>query len=173
MKTSPAIVVVLLFVQGLAGCGGRGSSLSPSAPSTAAVPPQPVPPGVAPVIAAITPRTVSTAGGAWGTITGTEFLQGASVAVGGAAVSHVSVDNGGVIHFVTVAHPRGAVDVVVTNPNGLRDTMARGLTFESPAAFDFSGTWVAHAGPDYEIENASVGGPNGPIPRPQRPPRRR
>jgi hypothetical protein len=56
------------------------------------------------------------------------------------------------ISFWTTSHLAGAVDVVVTNAGGLSSTLARGYTFTPPELFDFTGDWVAHAGPEFETE---------------------
>jgi hypothetical protein len=43
MKTSSRIVILLMVIQGLGGCGSRGSSISPAAPSPATATPAPAP----------------------------------------------------------------------------------------------------------------------------------
>ena len=44
------------------------------------------------------------------------------------------------------------VDVTVTNPGGLSATLRGSYTYAPPASFDPDGEWIAHAGPDFDIE---------------------
>jgi len=66
---------------GLAGCNDPRASSAPAAPSPISQR-LPQPTGIQPTVTAITPNTGSTAGGAWGTITGTQFQAGATVRLG-------------------------------------------------------------------------------------------
>src|SRR5262249_56452079 len=88
---------------------------------------------------------------AWGTISGTQFQSGATVRLGN-AVQMASVRDDATILFWTTSHPAGTVDVVVTNPGGLSGNLAGAYTFAPPDSFDFTGDWIAHAGPEYEID---------------------
>jgi len=132
-------------------CGGSATSPTPlpsPLPGSATVPQS-----IAPTITGIAPNAVSTDGGAWGTIVGTGFKGGATVTFGGIAATYAFVDeSGSLLRFGTAKHAAGAVDVVVMNPGGPAATAARGLEFQSPEAFDFNGTWTAHAGPEFETE---------------------
>ena len=150
MRNSIRTIVVLLGIaQGLAGCRGKESSPSPVSPSPG--PPAPVT-GLQPRITEVAPTTSTTTGGAWGTISGTAFEPGARVAFGAAAPLQVFVPDSSTVQFWTNAHEAGTVDVVVRNPSGREDTLARGYTFAPPESFDFNGTWVAHAGDEYETD---------------------
>ena len=150
MRNSIRTIVVLLGIaQGLAGCRGKESSPSPVSPSPE--PPAPVT-GLQPRITEVAPTTSTTAGGAWGTISGTGFEPGARVAFGAAAPLQVFVPDSSTVQFWTNAHEAGTVDVVVRNPSGREDTLARGYTFAPPESFDFNGSWVAHAGDEYETD---------------------
>ena len=74
--------------------------------------------GVAgPTVSAIAPATGSTAGGTAVTITGSGFVSGATVSIGGVAATSVVVVNATTITAVTGAHVAATVDVVVTNPD--------------------------------------------------------
>ena len=151
LQTRTLAATLVILVGAAADCGGSGTSPTPS-PA-----PLPVSPAarqsVAPVITAVDPTAVSTGGGAWGTIAGTGFQQGATVMFGGSAATYAYADDSGtIIRFATAPHVAGAVNVVVTNPGGTSDTLPAGLKFESPEAFDFNGTWVGHAGPEFETE---------------------
>jgi uncharacterized protein (TIGR03437 family) len=62
------------------------------------------------------------------TLTGTNFLSGVTVSFGGAAAVVTSV-SATTIGANTPAHKRGAVNVVVTNPDGQSSTLAGGFTY--------------------------------------------
>ena len=63
------------------------------------------------------------------TLTGTGFVTGAAVTLGGAAATSTSVVNDTTITATTAAHAAGAVDVVVTNPDTQQGTLAGGFTY--------------------------------------------
>ena len=71
---------------------------------------------------AITPNSGTTNGGTAVTITGTGFLAGASVKLGGTSATSVTVANGTAITAITPAHVAGAVSMVVTNTDALSGT---------------------------------------------------
>jgi hypothetical protein len=75
-------------------------------------------PAPLPTVAAIAPNSGSTAGGTAVTITGTQFTGATSVTIGGAAATGMTVVNATTITATTPAHAAGAVDVVVTTPDG-------------------------------------------------------
>ena len=62
------------------------------------------------------------------------------------------VVNSATIAISTPAHAAGTVDVIVTNPGGLEARLVGGFAYEPPETFDFNGDWVAHVGPDYEMD---------------------
>ena len=95
---------------------------------------------------------MSSAGGAWGTITGTGFQAGVVVTFGGVEAQSAFVLDPQTLYFVTAAHAAGAVDVVVRYPGGSADTVVRALTYVAPESLDFNGSWLAHSGSDYEID---------------------
>ena len=66
------------------------------------------------------------------TITGTGFLSGATVSIGGAAATGVTVVNSTSLTATTAAHAAGAVDVVVTNPDTQTGTLTGGYTYIAP-----------------------------------------
>ena len=61
----------------------------------------------------MSPTSGTTAGGTGITVTGTGFLAGATVTMGGTAASNVTVVNSTTITATTPAHAAGAVNVVV------------------------------------------------------------
>ncbi len=78
----------------------------------------------APTLSSISPQSGSTAGGTAVTITGSNFLAGATVQVGGVAASAVSVVNSTSITATTPPNAAGTVSVTVTNPDGQSATLA-------------------------------------------------
>ncbi len=73
----------------------------------------------APSIASVEPGEGPTSGGTAVTVTGGDFLEGASVLFGGEAASDVVVVSVSEIACVTPAHDPGSVPVEVINPGGL------------------------------------------------------
>jgi len=146
------LVVSLLCLSTL-GCGGHPGPTS-ATPTPGAVNPDPLPPSpaVRPSIATIAPDSGSIDGGAWSTITGTDFQPGATVQLGQQKAKQIVVKSTTVVVFWTEARAAGVVDVTVTNPGGLSATLRGSYTYAPPASFDPDGEWIAHAGPDFDIE---------------------
>lgn len=71
-----------------------------------------------PQLIGITPVSGPTAGGTAISISGKNFLGGATVRLGGIVATSVTVLNSGNISAVTPSHAPGIVDVSVTNPDG-------------------------------------------------------
>ena len=144
-------VALLILSQGLASCGG---ATSPNAPSSPNAPPSPAS-IITPTVTAIGPSMGSTSGNTSLKITGTNFLQGLTVTIGGTAVP-ARFDTRSIldIYLDAPAHAEGPVDVVVTNPLGGAAVVAGGYTYAPPHAFDFNGTWggYPHDGSDRWIE---------------------
>ena len=88
---------------------------------------QPPPPPTATIVA---PITGDIAGGTPITITGTDFLNGATVTLGGVACSGTTVVNATTITCTTGARATGVVDLVVTNPDGQISTLTGGFTYQ-------------------------------------------
>jgi hypothetical protein len=150
-------IALLMLSYGLVGCADQGSPTAPSAPLPPSVQqptpqPTPQPTGVQPRIAAIAPQVGSTRGGAWATITGVDFQPGAKVRLGDSTVSSRTYDSTTIAIWETAAHAAGAIDVIVTNPGGLEARLTGGYAYEPPDSFDFNGDWIAHAGPEYDID---------------------
>jgi hypothetical protein len=85
-----------------------------------------------PVVNTVTPASGPMAGGTPITITGTGFVAGAAVTVGGVAAASVNVVNATTIAAVTPAGPVGPVAVTVTNPDGQISTSVKAFTFVAP-----------------------------------------
>ena len=85
----------------------------------------------APTVASITPNSGTVNGGTPVTISGTGFLSGATVNLGGTAATGVTVVNSTTITATTAAHAAGAVSVVVTNTDAQSGTLNNGYTYTS------------------------------------------
>jgi hypothetical protein len=71
----------------------------------------------APTLSAISPTNGAVAGNTLVTLTGTGFVSGATVTIGGTAATGVAFVSSSSLTATTPAHTPGAVDVVVTNPD--------------------------------------------------------
>ncbi len=88
----------------------------------------------APAPTSISPTSGTTSGGTPVTISGTNFVSGATVTFGGTAATNVVVVSSTTITATTPAHAAGAVDVVVTNSNGQSGTLTNGYTYTAAPA---------------------------------------
>jgi hypothetical protein len=87
----------------------------------------------APSITSIAPTSGLTTGGTAVTITGSNFVSGATVTVGGTAATNVVVVNSTTITAKVPAHAVGPADVIVKNPDGQLDTLTSGFVYGNPA----------------------------------------
>ncbi len=85
----------------------------------------------APTVTGISPSSGTTAGGTAVTITGTGFVSGASVKLGGTTATNVTVTSSSTITATTPAHAAGTVDVVVTNSDSQSGTLSGGFTYST------------------------------------------
>src|SRR6266403_2241207 len=85
----------------------------------------------APTVTGIGPSSGTANGGTPVTITGTRFLSGATVKLGGTTATNVTVTSSSTITATTPAHAAGTVDVVVTNTDGQSGTLSGGYTYTS------------------------------------------
>ena len=85
-----------------------------------------------PIVNSILPTSGSTAGGTSITISGSNFVPGATVSLGGTLATNVAVVNSGSITATTAPRTAGLVDVVVTNPNGQTGTLVQGFIYANP-----------------------------------------
>lgn len=136
----PLIVTAnLLTIVGVGlGCDGKPLS-GATQPTIALVPP--------PSITSVSPNAGSTRGDTPLTVTGTGFLSGAAVTVGGAVAPRLFAQTNRDATTIWVDTPRGATgiaDVVVTNPGGSFATLIGGYTYASPQSFDFNGEWLGN-----------------------------
>ncbi|HEY2808963.1 MAG TPA: IPT/TIG domain-containing protein [Steroidobacteraceae bacterium] len=84
---------------------------------------------LAPTLTSVSPKTGLTAGGTHVTLTGTNFVSGATVTFGGAAATSVVVVSAAQITANTPSHKPGSVNIVVSNPDGQRGARASGFTY--------------------------------------------
>jgi N-acetylneuraminic acid mutarotase len=80
------------------------------------------------VVERITPDNGKQAGGDTATISGSGFLPGATVTIGGVEATNTGVIST-LISFTVPPGTEGAKDVVVTNPDGQKATLHRGYTY--------------------------------------------
>ena len=85
-----------------------------------------------PSITSLAPVSGPAAGGTVITISGTGFIQGASVKLGGINATGVAVNSSTSISATTPAHAAGAINVVVTNPDNQSATLTNGFTYNTP-----------------------------------------
>ena len=85
----------------------------------------------APTVTGISPTSGTTAGGTPVTVSGTGFLAGATLSLGGTAASNVVVSNSTTITATTPAHAAGAVTVTVTNTDAQSGSLNNGYTYSS------------------------------------------
>lgn len=85
----------------------------------------------APAITSVSPAGGRTAGGDTITVTGSGFVAGATVTLGGLAGA-VTFVNSTTLTVVTPARAPGVVDVVVTNPDTTAATSTNGFTYQLP-----------------------------------------
>ena len=86
-----------------------------------------------PTLTAVSPTSGPTAGGTTITLTGTNFVSGATVRVGGASATNVAFVSASQLTARTPAGTAGARDVQVTNPNGQSATRSGAFTYTAPA----------------------------------------
>ena len=86
-----------------------------------------------PTVASVTPVSGSTTGGTAITITGTNFVAGATVSLGGSAATGVTVVNSTTITATTPAGSAGTVNVTVTNPGGQSGALSNAFTYNLTA----------------------------------------
>lgn len=98
---------------------------------------------VPPVISELLPNLGSTGGGTPVTIRGAGFQNGLTVVVGGRKHQNQYSGDDTLARIFTQGHAAGAVDVIITNPDGGQATSR--FTYASPATFDFNGDWEGTA----------------------------
>jgi hypothetical protein len=87
--------------------------------------------GPPPTITSLSPTSGSASGGTPVTISGSNFVSGATVTFGGTAATVTSI-TATTIAVTTPAHAAGTVSVVVTNPDGQSATLTNSFTYNAP-----------------------------------------
>jgi hypothetical protein len=85
-----------------------------------------------PTVSSLSPTDGSTSGGRVVTITGTNFVSGATVSFDGIPATNVVFVSSTSLRATTPAHAAGQVAVTVTNPNGTSGTRNNGFTYVTP-----------------------------------------
>jgi IPT/TIG domain len=86
-------------------------------------------------VLSISPTNGCAAGGTSITISGTNFLNGATVSIGGLAATSVVFVNSNTLTAVTPANSAGARNVAVTNPDTSSATLTNGFTYSGSPTF--------------------------------------
>ena len=94
----------------------------------------------APTVTGIAPTSGPTAGNTSVTITGTGFVNGATVTIGGASATGVTWNSATSISATTPSGTAGAKNVVVTNPDTQSGTLSGGFTYVANTAPSFVGS---------------------------------
>ena len=133
-------ILVASVLLGLAGCGVT-TGVPSSGGSNPGQPGQP--PGPAPTLIAISPQSGSIDGGTAVKLTGTNFVTGATVTLGGTAATGVDVIDSSTITALTPAHAPGETQVTVTNPDGQSAMLSGFVDPLSNTGFESGGAnWV-------------------------------
>jgi hypothetical protein len=123
-----------------------------------------------PTLTSISPDEGTEDGGTVVTATGTDFVTGCTVTVGGASATGVTFNSSTDVDFTTPAGTVGARDVVITNPDAQSDTLTGGFTYlsddpvatiTSPAGATITvtaGTPLALAGSATDLTDGSLTG---------------
>jgi hypothetical protein len=110
-------------------------------------------------VAAIAPSSGLTTGGTPVTITGSGFVSGATVSLGGAAATSVSVVSSTKITAVAPAHATGKVSVAVTNLGASSATLSNGFFYTPPPKQSDLYTLTPCRLVDTRNPNGALGGP--------------
>jgi len=86
-------------------------------------------PTVPPDVTAVSPTSGSTLGGTTITVTGSGFVNGARIVVGGVDATNVAFTSATTLTGTTPPRSAGTVSVQVINPGGLSDTLASAFTY--------------------------------------------
>jgi hypothetical protein len=119
VSTSPVTMAASVAISGRYGGTTQTANLTVT-PSPSRLPP---------IVASIAPALGPAAGGTSVTITGSNFVTGAAVVLGGTNATGVTVVNSTTISATTAAHPAGRVDVTVRNNDGMTGALSNGFAY--------------------------------------------
>ncbi len=111
-----------------------------------------------PTLTSISPTSGGAIGGTPVTLTGSNFVNGASVKIGGAAASNVTVVNSTTITATTPANSPGTANVTVTNPDGDSASLVGVVTPLTNAGFELGApgwAWNGNSGTYAIVTNSS------------------
>ena len=146
MKRAFMCIVLALALTDLS-CGGGDS---------APTPPPPPPPPVAPTVTAINPTAGVTNGGTAVTLTGTNFVTGVTVAIGGVAATNIAVQSPTSLTAATgTRNSPGRVDVVVTNSSNQSGTLTQGYEYQVNLQPNPGGPYTADSERDVSMTGLS------------------
>jgi hypothetical protein len=111
-----------------------------------------------PTVTSVAPTSGPDTGGTVVTITGTNFVSGATVTFGGTAATGVTFVSSTQIDVTTPAHAAGAADVVVTNPDTQSGTLSSGYTYTTSGLIAH---WTFDEGSGQTVADSSGNGHNG------------
>ena len=86
---------------------------------------------VPPTLASVSPTFGTTAGGTSVTLSGSDFVSGATVTFGGTSCTSVVFNSSTSITCITPARSQGTSNIVLTNPSTLTSTLSGGFTYIS------------------------------------------
>ncbi len=120
-----------------------------------------------PTITSLNTTSGSASGGTTVTVTGDDFVSGATVLVDGAPASNVTVINKTSLSFVTPPHAAGVVNVQITNAGGTTATASNAYTYVASSASTITslsatagpiagGTSVTATGTGFVVGNTSI-----------------
>lgn len=109
---------------------GLASAFTFTSAGTSTTPPAD---GDIPAITSVNPATGPASGGTGITITGSGFMSGASVRIGGVLATNTTVINANQIAATTPAGTAGNTSLIVTNPDGVSAVAASGFTYTAAA----------------------------------------
>jgi hypothetical protein len=91
------------------------------------------PPSSPPSISNIAPNSGPASGGTSVVINGQGFVSGTTVKFGGVPAASIQLSSSNTLTAMTASHSAGAVDVVVTNPDGQNASVAGGYVYVAPS----------------------------------------
>jgi hypothetical protein len=102
--------------------------------------------GMAPTISSISPNNGPISGGTSVTVTGSQFMNGARVTIGGVSCNSVTYNSATSLTCITPPGSYGVKSVVVTNPDAQAITLTTGFTYSNGMAPTIS-TIAPNSGP--------------------------
>ena len=109
----------------------------------------------APTVSSISPTSGPTTGGTSVTITGTNFVSGATVAFGGTAATGVTVVSSTTITATTPPMAAGTVPVKVTNPDGYSATLSSANLLSNPGFESGASFWKWNGSGSATVQTAA------------------